>query len=236
MSKRGNPVAIVTGGGRGIGRCVVHRLAQCGHWVVVVGRTKSEIEKVASDCAFGLPVVADVSQPDECQRVIDRTIKWQQQVDVLVNCAGYAPMLGVEQTTAAEWRRVVDINLTGPYAMARACWPHFVARKAGVIVNVSSMAAKDPLPGFLAYGAAKAGLNTLGLTLAREGATHGIRVHTISPGAVETGMFRALVDEKTWPKTKTLPPEDVADVIISCVGGDLRYTSGEVIYLRREPA
>jgi 3-oxoacyl-[acyl-carrier protein] reductase len=95
------------------------------------------------------------------------------------------------------------------------------------------MSAKDPLPGFLAYGAAKGGLNTFGLALGREGAPHNIRVHTIAPGAVETAMFRSLVDEKTWPKDRTLDPADVARVIAACVDGTLKHTSGEVIYLNR---
>jgi NAD(P)-dependent dehydrogenase (short-subunit alcohol dehydrogenase family) len=105
----------------------------------------------------------------------------------------------------------------------------------GVIVNVSSMAAKDPLPGFLAYAAAKAGLNLFGLALAREGAPYDIRVHTVAPGSVETGMFRALVDEQTWPREKTLDPADVARVIAACADGTLRHASGGVIYLNRNP-
>jgi 3-oxoacyl-[acyl-carrier protein] reductase len=91
------------------------------------------------------------------------------------------------------------------------------------------------LPGFLAYGAAKAGLNVLGLTLAREGAPAGIRVHTIAPGAVETEMFRSLVDEKTWPKDRTMAPEHVARVIAACADGTLAHASGEVIWIRRNP-
>jgi NAD(P)-dependent dehydrogenase (short-subunit alcohol dehydrogenase family) len=102
-----------------------------------------------------------------------------------------------------------------------------------VIVNISSLAARDPFPGFAAYGAAKAGLNLLGLSLAREGDPHNIRVHTIAPAAVETAMFRKLMDEAQYGRDKTLDPADIARVVAQCVAGDLRYTSGEVIYVRK---
>jgi NAD(P)-dependent dehydrogenase (short-subunit alcohol dehydrogenase family) len=104
-----------------------------------------------------------------------------------------------------------------------------------VIVNVSSAASRDPFPGLGVYGAAKAGLNVLGLALAREGEPYGIRVHTIAPSATETGMFRGIMSTEQVPPEKVMAPEDVARVIAECVSGELRHTSGEVIYLHKTP-
>ena len=83
------------------------------------------------------------------------------------------------------------------------------------------------------YASAKAGLHLLGLVLAREGQEIGVRVHTIAPGAVETEMFRAIMTAQQFPQEKTLTPQDVAQTIAACVTGELRYTSGEVLYLHK---
>ena len=124
-------------------------------------------------------------------------------------------------------------DLSAAFYLCRAVWKIFTGQGGGVIVNISSQAARDPFPGFAAYGAAKAGINLLGLSAAREGASSGIRVHTIAPGAVETSMLRSLLSAEQYPREKVLEPEDVAKVIGQCVRGDLRYTSGEVIYLQK---
>jgi NAD(P)-dependent dehydrogenase (short-subunit alcohol dehydrogenase family) len=95
------------------------------------------------------------------------------------------------------------------------------------------MAARDPFPGFAAYGAAKAGLNLFGLALAREGQPINVRVHTVAPGSVETAMFRGIMSAEQWPTDKTLDPAEVARVVAACIHGDLRHTSGEVIYVHK---
>lgn len=229
-------IVIITGGGRGIGRELALLLSKRRWGVVLVSRTKTEIAQVAAQCETALPIVADIADAKSWLRIVSRAMKWRGRVDALVNNAGYAPVLSVEQSTPVEFRRAIDVNLSAAFGLARACWPHFVEQKGGVIVNVSSMAAKDPLEGFHAYGAAKAGLNLLTLSMAREGAKHNIRVHGVAPGAVETGMFRGIVDEKTWPKSKTLPPGEVAELIAGILdGGSFKFTSGETIYLRRSP-
>lgn len=228
------PIAIITGAGRGIGRATALELDRRGFAVALVARNEAELAEVARACRKALVIRADVANEQDVDRLVADTLANFGSIDVLINNAGYAPMLSIEKTSADEFRRVIEVNLTSAFMLSRACWPTFVARGGGVIVNVSSMAAKDPLPGFAAYGAAKAGLNTLGLALAREGATSNIRVHTIAPGAVETAMFRSIIDETTWPQSKTLTPPDVANLICDCVTGSLRHTSGETIYVKKD--
>ncbi|MCS7032894.1 MAG: SDR family oxidoreductase [Phycisphaerae bacterium] len=228
------PIAIITGSGRGIGRATALELARTrGYGVVVTGRTRVEVEQTAAEAGEALAIVADVSSAAGCATVIERALAWRGRIDALVNNAGYAPVLSLEQTTDAELDRVIQTNFSAAFRLSRACWPLFREQRHGVIVHVSSAAARDPLEGFHAYGAAKAALNTLTISMAREGAAHGIRVHAVAPGATETRMFRAIADERAWPRDKTLAPDDVAKVIAACVCGDLKYTSGEVIYVQR---
>jgi 3-oxoacyl-[acyl-carrier protein] reductase len=135
--------------------------------------------------------------------------------------------------TPEEWRAVIETNLSAAFYLTRAAWPAFERQRGGVVVNISSAAARDPFPGFAAYGAAKAGLNLLGLSAAREGEKIGVRVHTIAPSAVETEMFRGIMTRDQYPSEKTLDPAEVARMIALCVTGELRYASGEVIYVHK---
>jgi NAD(P)-dependent dehydrogenase (short-subunit alcohol dehydrogenase family) len=155
------------------------------------------------------------------------------RIDAVIHCAGFAPVRPIAEMTVDEWHSVVNVNLSAAFYLTRAVWPTFERQRRGVIVNVSSLAARDPFAGFAAYGAAKAGLNLFGLSAAREGQAIGVRVYTVAPGAVETEMFRSFMPPEKFPKDKTLDPTDVAKVIAQCVQGDLKYASGEVIYLRR---
>lgn len=225
-------VAIVTGAGRGIGRAAAHELSRRGFRVVVASRNAGSIGSVA-DAVGGLAVPTDVSDPEQVDRLVRRSLEAFGRIDAVVNNAGLAPAIPLEQTSVQQWRDVLDVNLSAAFYLSRAVWPTFKQQRGGVIVNISSQAARDPFAGFGAYGAAKAGLNLLTLVLAREGAPIGVRAHAVAPGAVETEMFRGLVTEAQWPREKTLSPEDVARVVAQCVEGDLQYTSGEVTYLAR---
>jgi 3-oxoacyl-[acyl-carrier protein] reductase len=231
------PVAIITGAGRGIGRATAVDLHARGFDLTLVARTESDLRE--TDALVGgsaLRVTADVAWPESADTIVSRAMQIYGRVDALVHAAGAAPMLSIAQTTPEIWRDVIDTNLSAAMYLARALWPLFMKQKSGVVVNVSSFSARDPFPGLAAYAAAKGGLNLVGLALAREGAAHGIRVHTVAPAAVETQMFRKLVPHEKYPTEKTLAPADVAHVIGQCVAGDLRYASGEVIWLQKSPA
>lgn len=227
------PVAIVTGAGRGIGRAAALQLANAGYRIVLVSRTREQIEQTAEMAGGGLAIAADVSRSEDVRRLVSEAVQAYGRVDALVHCAGLAPAVSVEQMTLEQWHAVLDTNLSSAFYLAKELWPVFRRQQGGVIVNISSMASRDPFPGFAAYGAAKAALNTFSLVLAREGREIGLRVHTIAPGAVETEMFRALLSVEQWPPEKTLEAADVARIAVQCVRGDLRYTSGEVIFMNR---
>jgi 3-oxoacyl-[acyl-carrier protein] reductase len=228
-----SPVAIITGASRGIGQATAHELAREGYRVTVISRSEADLRKAVQGVSDVLVLALDVAQADSPDVIVARTLDRFGRIDLLVNNAGMAPLRSIEQTTPDVWHQAIDTNLTATFFLTRACWPVFVRQGSGVVVNVSSVAARDPFPGFFAYGAAKAGVNTLGLALAREGATHNIRVHTVAPGATDTEMFRSLPGMRDFPVDKTMDPHEVARVIVACARGELTYTSGEVIYLHR---
>ena len=231
MSK---PVAIITGAGKGIGRAIAAELAQRGYDLVLTARTVADLEETARIAKSDAVIVAgDVADPEHAIRVVEQTMERFGGVDALVNNAGSAPVKLIEQMSVEEWRRVIDVNLSATFYFCKAVWRPFSEAARGAIVNISSLAARDPFNGFAAYGAAKAGINLLGLALAREGESKNIRVHTIAPGAVETGMFRSILSKDQYGEEKTLPPAEVARIVAMCVNGELAATSGEVIYVHK---
>lgn len=229
-----HPVAIITGAGSGIGRATAVQLGYDGYTVVLVGRRRDRLEETA-DAVNGeaLLLTADISRAADAQQAVDDTLAAFNRVDAIVHCAGLAPLLPVEQMETDLFDAVIATNLSAAFYLAKAAWEPMKSQGGGAIVNLSSESSRDPFNGFAAYGAAKAGVNLLGLSLAREGHPHNIRVHTIAPAAVETEMFRGLMTPEQYPTEKTLDPVDVARVIVQCITGDLQYASGEVIYLHK---
>ena len=228
------PVALVTGGGRGIGRATATALAAKGYRLVLVSRNSEELNaSLAAAGGGGITVQADVTSIDAVDAAVRTAVEQFGRLDAIVHCAGLAPVRSLAETTAAEWHATIDTNLSAAFYLCRAAWPTFARQRAGVVVLVSSAAARDPFPGFAAYGAAKAGLHLLALSAAREGAPIGVRVHTVAPSAVETAMFRQILTHEQYPTEKTLAPAEVARVIGQCVDGDLKHTSGEVVYVHK---
>lgn len=227
------PVAIITGAGRGIGRATALELHRRGYRLALAARGPDDLNEAARLSGGAAALPTDVTDPAQVERLVRETLACYGRIDAVVNNAGLAPVRSIVEMTPDEWRAVIETNLSAAFYLTRAAWPAFERQRGGVVVNVSSAAARDPFPGFAAYGAAKAGLNLFGLSAAREGEKIGVRVHTVAPSAVETQMFRELLSPEQYPTEKTLDPAEVAAVIVACVTGDLRYTSGEVIYVHK---
>jgi NAD(P)-dependent dehydrogenase (short-subunit alcohol dehydrogenase family) len=235
------PTAIVTGASSGIGRATALKLAAMGYNVALAGRTRETLDKVASEIAGAggpktLAVPANVSRLDDVNNLVRRAHEAFGRIDVLVNNAGYAPLVPTHEITPEQWHEVLDTNLSSAFYATRAVWPIMTAQtpKGGVIINISSMAAKDPFPNLGAYGVAKAGINLLTLATAREGDAVNIRVIAIAPGAVDTPMFRSNFG-KQFGDEFILQPENIADAILSAIDGSLRFSSGDTIYVHRKP-
>ena len=163
------PVAIITGAGRGIGRAVAVELGAAGYRLTLVLRNQDELNETARLAGGGLVVVADVKRPDDVQQIVEGTVQQYDGIDAIVHCAGIAPVRSIGQMTVEEWHDVINTNLSAAFYLCRSAWHIFERQHSGVVVNVSSEAARDPFPGFAAYGAAKAGINLFGLSAAREG-------------------------------------------------------------------
>lgn len=227
------PVAIVTGAGRGIGRAAAVELSARGYRIVLVSRTRSQLEQTARLLSTDHHIVqGDVTRPGFCQSVANESADRFGRIDALINNAGVAPALSIEATDDATWRNVIDTNVSSAFYLSRACWGALKSTR-GAIVNLSSEAARDPFPGFVAYAPAKAAVNMLTVVLHREGKPHGIRAYAVAPAATETEMLRGLVSADQLPTDQTLAPQDVARTIVACIAGDLRHASGEVIYVHR---
>lgn len=189
----GGKVALVTGGGRGIGAAIARAFAAEGARVFLVSRTRSELERVASRLATAPSAVgyhaADVSDPRAVAAAVEECASSLGPIDVLVNAAGiYGPIGLTWDVDAEEWARAVDVNLMGTLHPCRAVIPGMLERGGGRIINFSGGGATAPLPRFSAYAATKAAVVRLTETLAEELAPHGVMVNAVAPGAIDTTL------------------------------------------------
>lgn len=233
MSLQGK-TAIITGAGRGIGRAIARRLSADGMHVVLAARNATELEEthrlIGRGGGSSLAIRADVSRVEDVERLIERAVQQFQSIDVLVNNAGIAPLATLEAMEPEQFDALIATNIRSVYLCCRAVWMRMKA--GGVIVNISSVAATDPFPGFGAYGASKAFVNTFGKALNAEGAARGIRVYNIAPGAVDTQMLR--IPFPDFPDDKTLAPNDVAVLVRLLLSPGAEHLAGQTIVIRKE--
>ncbi|MFP6569793.1 MAG: SDR family NAD(P)-dependent oxidoreductase [Dehalococcoidia bacterium] len=224
-------VAIVTGGGRGIGKAIVQGFARERARVVVTARTAGEIADVAHEIVLAggeaIGVVCDVSDEASVQRMVDEAISHWGRIDILVNnAATNLPNIDVVDMQPDAWRRVVDVNLTGPFLCARALLPKMIEQGSGSIVNISSIGGRHGSKGRGPYRAAKAGLINLTETLAAENFSHGVRVNCVCPGGVETEMLRVIGASLD---RQLMTPDEMANVVLYLASDDSSAVTGTSI-------
>lgn len=193
-------VAIVTGGGRGLGRAIALALAEAGADVIVAARSKEEIEYVASEVEergrLSLAVPVDVTDEGAVDQLFERTLDELGGLDILVNNSGVIHMGSLLETTPEEWDRVVETNLRGTFLCMRASGYHFAEQGSGKVINIASNLAFKGRPKFSAYSASKAAVAALTRTAAVEWAKFGVQVNAIAPGYVETDMNAELRNDE----------------------------------------
>ena len=231
-------VAMITGAGRGIGRATAVALATLGYACVLTARSREQLDETAELCkkaggADTLVLPGDVADATARSTAVEAMLGQFGRIDVLINNAGHAPLVPFDQIESADIETTLAVNLAATIALSRLVYPTMLKQKSGVIVNISSEAARDPYPGFAVYAAAKAGVNAFTLALSKEAAAHGVRVHAVAPAGVETAMLRGIISKEQYGEDKTLRPTDVAGVIIACVRGELWCASGETIYVHQ---
>jgi NAD(P)-dependent dehydrogenase (short-subunit alcohol dehydrogenase family) len=217
-------VAIVTGGGSGIGRETATRLALEGAMVVVNGRRKPPLEAVVEEITTAGGRAAaracDVARPSEARALGEWTLATYGRVDVLVNNAGFSSRVrNVRWLSQDEWDEVVAVNLTGVYALTQSVLGHMIERGGGTIVTVSSVGAlRSGLMSGPAYGAAKAGALAFMRYLHNTFRQQGIRATTILPAEVDTPILaRRPLPPDDSARATMMKPEDVAAAILLCV-------------------
>jgi NADP-dependent 3-hydroxy acid dehydrogenase YdfG len=220
MSKLAGKVAVVTGGGSGVGKAVALSFLKEGATVVIAGRDPAKLAAVATAANAGSnlkTVPTDVTSPAQCQALIRTATEGFGRVDILVNNAGTnIKARTLRELTAESWDMMVRTNLDGAFYCTKAVLPQMLDRKDGVIVNVVSVAGKRANPlGGAAYVAAKFGMSGLGLVLAAEEKDSGIRVSNIYPGEIDTPILEArprpVTDEQ---RAVILKAEDVAEAVL----------------------
>ncbi len=236
-----NKVAIVTGGGTGVGRATSLALARLGYNVVVnYSRSRDEAEATAKDTAEigvrALAYQADVADDVACRAMVAFAIESLGRVDVLINCAGttnFIPFNDLDAVTDEIWDRLCKVNVVGAFHCARAVRGPMLAAGGGVIINVSSVAAQLGQGSSIPYCCTKAALDNLTVSLARTLAPQ-IRVNGIAPGFIDgrwtqAGLgskFDAIQQayEQTLPLGRVCQPEDIADAIVSLITGSSLIT------------
>jgi 3-oxoacyl-[acyl-carrier protein] reductase len=239
-------VALITGGGRGIGAAVAQLFASEGAKVAVSDMDAGPVEEVAG-AVKGLAVACDVTDRGQVERMVERTVTELGRLDILVTCAGITRDNLLFKMTDDDWDAVIDTHLKGTFLCARAAQKHMVDQKYGKMVFLSSTSALGNR-GQTNYSAAKAGLQGMARTLAIELGPFNINVNAVAPGFVETRMTRATAERlgvdydafkigaaSQIPLRRVGRPEDIAAVIAFLCSDESGFVSGQTIYARGGP-
>ncbi|MCH8828844.1 MAG: 3-oxoacyl-ACP reductase FabG [Planctomycetes bacterium] len=232
--------ALVTGGGRGIGRACCVRLAQSGARVAVnfVENEVTARETAALVEALGAKacvVQADVSSQEDVQRMIAAVEASLGPIDLLVNNAGVFHFVDHQGTTPEIWQRQIDVNLTGVYNVTWAVKPGMIARRFGRIVNVSSIAGLRPRPLSIAYAATKAAVVSLTQGLAEALAAHNIRINCVAPGLTETDILDGVEPSQldaliqATPISRIGQPQDIAEAVEFLLSDRASFITGQTL-------
>ncbi len=252
MKRLADKIALITGGGRGIGRAVALAFAREGAGVAVCARTEDEVRRVAEEvrdeCSVrAIHAVCDVATVESVSAAFSRVNEeFGRGVDVLVNNAGIAESAPVVKTTDEFWQRHLSINLSGTFYCMRAALPSMIERGWGRIINMASIAGKTGAPYIAAYSASKHGILGLTRSCALEVATKGITVNAICPGYVETDMSAHAIEnitaktgkpltearailEQMSPQRRLITTEEVAALALLLASEEGRGINGQAI-------
>jgi NAD(P)-dependent dehydrogenase (short-subunit alcohol dehydrogenase family) len=237
-------VGIVTGAGGGIGREIARRLTREGMVIAVLDRDSAAAEAAAAEIG-GLALATDVTSPEEVSLAVDTVLARLQRIDVLVNNAGIAWMGPAMDMPIEVLQAMLRVNVEGVFIVSRAVLPHMMASRSGSVVNLASWAGKTGNANFAGYSASKFAVVGLTQALAREMASHGIRVNAICPGIVVDTAMRSAIEvqqrhyglpdtadrEKSIPIGRVSVPDDVARIAAFLASDEASYMTGESINL-----
>jgi 3-oxoacyl-[acyl-carrier protein] reductase len=233
-------VAIVTGGGRGIGRAIALKLAEVGAAVVVNDTSNPEpaqgvVEEIKAMNRESTAIMADVSVSSDVANLVEVTKDTHGQVDILVNNAGIARDQLVVRMSDEDWDKVLRVNLRSVFLCTRAVLRHMIRQRWGRIISVSSIAGIVGNPGQANYASAKAGIIGFTRTIAKEVSSRGITVNAVAPGLIDTGIAYQLQEDRREELKRNIPlgylgePRDVAEAVAFLASEEARYITGQVL-------
>jgi len=241
-------VALVTGGGTGIGKAISHALAQSGAHVAICSRKMEHLEPTAKGIEElgrgSLTVQCDVRKEDDVANAVQKTVEKFGRLDILVNNAGASFVCPVEDLSVNGWNAIFGINATGVFLFSKIAGREIKKQKGGSIINIASIAGRDGAPMMAPYGAAKAAVINFTKALAVEFAPHNIRVNCIAPGMIITEAVQkqmGITPESTKERFASLPlgrwgnPEEIAWPVVFLASEAASYMTGETICIDGGP-
>ncbi len=247
MTRLAGKVALVTGGGTGIGRACALLFAREGARVVVAGRRAELLAAVAAEIASAageaLAVPCDVTRAPQVEQAIRAAVARFARLDIVVNNAGELLVATAEETSEADWDRLIGVNLKSTFLVSRAALPELRKAGKGSIINIGSVLGLVGMKKRAAYAAAKGGVTLLTKAMALDHAGEGIRVNCICPGLVETDLLRGLLRRAPDPEAfrrarieqiplgRTGQPEDVAQLALFLASEDSSWLTGAALPL-----
>jgi meso-butanediol dehydrogenase/(S,S)-butanediol dehydrogenase/diacetyl reductase len=248
--KLGGKVALITGGGTGIGTAIAERFVAEGAKICITGRRQAMLDKVAQ--ALPPKKVAtcsgDVTKDEDVKRMVETALTFGGRLDVVVNNAGIDPGGTVTDLDPEVWRRVIEVNLTGPFLVMKASIPHLIKGGGGSIINISSLGGLRCLPGMPAYCASKAALIMLSKQAALDYGAFKVRCNAVCPGATRTAMLeealRPLAEtlgtdvdgvftriSSNVPLHRVAAPDEVSGICTYLASDDSSFMTGSVLLL-----
>lgn len=236
-------VAIVTGGGRGIGRAIALGLAEAKASVVIAGRTAEQLDAVAEEIAAlggqALPVVTDLTIGDQIDRLVAETVKKFGRIDILVNNAARSFLRSLMELREDGWDKVFDTNVKAAWLLSRAVARVMMEQKGGRIINITTVGAEKAELGMAAYGCSKAALKMLTRCMAREWAPFGIRVNAVGPGLTRTDFSKPIWSnpdiakhvESQLPMGRLAEPEEIVGSVLFLASDLAGYVTGHSVYV-----
>lgn len=233
-------IALITGGGRGLGRAIAIAYAKAGADVTVASRTRRQIEEVAAaiqgTSRRALAVQVDVTHSSSVANIVQRTQREFGRIDILVNCAGIGRSERLAKMSDQSWDEVIRTDLYGTFYCCREAVRVMIQQQSGSIINIASVAGMRSLAGFAAYGASKSGVIALTKILALEVARYHVRVKAIAPAYFRTDMNAAKLDDpeigpkiiKRIPMRRVGQPEEITPVAVLLASDEASFITGEV--------
>jgi len=239
MNTTSKKVAVVTGGGSGIGLAIAEKFTQNGIDTIIVGRDEKKLkeakEKLGDRCH---PMPCDLSNLPSIPSLVNTIIKQFGQIDVLVNNAGINMKKLIQDVTDEDFQKIITTNLTAVFAISREVIKHMLERKNGSIINISSMAAQYGLPKVIAYSASKTAIDGMTRAMAVELGPNGIRVNAIAPGFIITDMTDKALNSDPERKAKVFnrtpmgymgQTSDIGDAALFLASDAAKYITGVVL-------